>query len=153
MSNRVLAASKCCSRHYIVRMIKPKLHRFLTTGMFNLIVKDPRRIPPERAALDQGIRSLAACPRTCCAAFRGVMKDSSVLSAFTESIEISGGCQWIFSICSARLAAPNLKDRPQFPACLTHRVGGQFCPGGIISLALQWIVRSGRTFLLYRTFC
>jgi hypothetical protein len=28
-------------RHYIVRMIKPKLHRFLTTGMFNLIVKDP----------------------------------------------------------------------------------------------------------------
>src|ERR1700733_5862408 len=37
--------------------------------MFYLIVKDPRRIPPERAALDQGIRSLAACPRTCCAAF------------------------------------------------------------------------------------
>jgi hypothetical protein len=30
-------------KHYIVRMIKPKLHRFLTTGMFNLIVKDPRR--------------------------------------------------------------------------------------------------------------
>jgi hypothetical protein len=28
-------------KHYIVRMIKPKLHRFLTTGMFNLIVKDP----------------------------------------------------------------------------------------------------------------
>jgi hypothetical protein len=39
-------------------MIKPKLHRFLTTGMFNLIVKDPRRLPPERAALDQGIHSL-----------------------------------------------------------------------------------------------
>ena len=46
-----------------------KLHRILTTGMFNLIVKDPRRFPPERAALDQGIRSLAACPRTCCAAY------------------------------------------------------------------------------------
>ncbi len=41
MSSRVLADSKFRSRHYIVRMIKPKLHRFLTTGMFNLIVKDP----------------------------------------------------------------------------------------------------------------
>jgi hypothetical protein len=59
---------ECPAKHYIVRMIKPNFIRILTTGMFNLIVKDPRRIPPERAALDQGIRSLAACPRTCCAA-------------------------------------------------------------------------------------
>lgn len=29
------------------------------TGMFNLIVKDPRRIPPKRAALDQGISQLS----------------------------------------------------------------------------------------------
>jgi len=33
-----------------VRMIKPDFFGHLTTGMFNLIVKDPRRIPPERAA-------------------------------------------------------------------------------------------------------
>jgi hypothetical protein len=38
-----------------------KLHRFLTTGMFYLIVKDPCRVPPERSALDQGIHS------RCCA--------------------------------------------------------------------------------------
>jgi hypothetical protein len=44
---------------------------FSRTGMFNLIVKDPRRIPPERAALDQGIHSLAVCPRTCCTACGG----------------------------------------------------------------------------------
>jgi hypothetical protein len=31
-------------------MIKPNFIRILTTGMFNLIVKDPCRIPPERAA-------------------------------------------------------------------------------------------------------
>jgi hypothetical protein len=55
-----------------------------------------------------------------------------------------------FPICSARFAAPNLKDQLQFPACLTHGVGGQFCPRGILPLALQWIVRSGRSFLLYR---
>jgi hypothetical protein len=90
--------------------------------MFYLIVKDPRRIPPERAALDQGIRSLAACPRTCCAAFSWSLGGSSVLSAFTESIEISGGCQWIFSICSARFAAPNLKDRSQKPGACAHGV-------------------------------
>jgi hypothetical protein len=29
------------ARRYIVRMIKPKLQPFLTTGMFYLIVKDP----------------------------------------------------------------------------------------------------------------
>jgi hypothetical protein len=31
-------------------MIKPDFFGHLTTGMFNLIVKDPRRTPPERAA-------------------------------------------------------------------------------------------------------
>jgi hypothetical protein len=30
------------------------------------------------------------------------------------------------------------------------RSGGQFCPRGKFSLAVQWIVRSGRSFLLHR---
>ena len=49
-------------------MIKPDFFGHLTTGMFNLIVKDPRRTPPRRAALDQGLTPLEAVrPRTCCA--------------------------------------------------------------------------------------
>ena len=79
-----------------------------------------------------------------------VSQDSSVLRAFTETIDFSEGCQWLFSIRSARLAAQNLKDRPKFPACLTHRVGGQFCPGGILPSPCNGLFALGRTFLLYR---
>ena len=56
----------------------------------------------------------------------------------------------IFSICSSALAAPNLKDlprRPRFSACV---LVGNFAQEGKLTLALQWIVRSGRTFLHYR---
>jgi hypothetical protein len=55
-----------------------------------------------------------------------------------------------FPFCSARFAAPKFERSAPNPACLTHGVGGQFCPRGIVPLALQWIVRSGRSFLLYR---
>lgn len=39
-----------------------RLHRLLTTGMFNLIVKDPRRFPPERSASDRihGLRRVSS---------------------------------------------------------------------------------------------
>jgi hypothetical protein len=40
-------------------MIEPRSSSILTTGMFNLIVKDPCRYPPERAAWI-GNRSIAA---------------------------------------------------------------------------------------------
>jgi cell fate regulator YaaT (PSP1 superfamily) len=40
----------------------------LTTGMFNLIVKDPYRGPPERAVWI-GESQPCCGPRTCCAAF------------------------------------------------------------------------------------
>jgi hypothetical protein len=43
-----------------------------------------------------------------------VTKDSSVLRAFTESIDFSGGCQWfIFPFAQRALQHQNLKDRPQ----------------------------------------
>jgi len=44
------------------------------------------------------------------------------------------------------LAAPNLKDLPQ----ARMRSGGLYALEGKLPLALQWIVRSGRTFLHYR---
>jgi hypothetical protein len=84
--------------------------------------------------LDQGIRSLAACPRTCCAVF----------CAFTEGIDISGACQRIiFPSCSALPTAQNLKDRRKPHMAFWWA----FCPGGDFSLALQWIARlEGLTF-------
>ncbi len=56
----------------------------------------------------------------------------------------------ISSIDSRALAAPNLKDLPRTLAHARMRSGGQFAQEGKLTLALQWIVRSGRTFLLYR---
>jgi hypothetical protein len=74
------------AKHYIVRIDQTKLIVFSRTGMFNLIVKDPCRIPPERAALDQGIRSLAACPRTCCAAYGGYnLRSTSVFTRIYQT--------------------------------------------------------------------
>ena len=52
----------------------------------------------------------------------------------------------ISSICSSALAAPNLKDLPRRPCALV----GNYAQEGKLTLALQWIVRSGRTFLHYR---
>jgi len=48
--SRRIAALESPRSSILVRMIKPNLFGHLTTGMFNLIVKDPRRTPPERAA-------------------------------------------------------------------------------------------------------
>ncbi len=56
----------------------------------------------------------------------------------------------ISSICSSALAAPNLKDLPRRPRFQRMRSGGQFAQEGKLTLALQWIARSGRTFLHYR---
>jgi hypothetical protein len=61
----------------------------------------------------------------------------------------------ISSIDSRALAAPNLKDRPRTLAAQNSlggawRYGGQYAQEGKLTLALQWIVRSGRTFLRYR---
>src|ERR1700733_4510153 len=43
----------------------------------------------------------------------GVPTDSRNLRAFTETTEVSGGCQWKFSADTRALAAPNLKDLPK----------------------------------------
>jgi hypothetical protein len=61
----------------------------------------------------------------------------------------------ISSIDSRALAAPNLKDLPRRRRPLDSlrgrmRSGGQFAQEGKLTLAVQWIVRSGRSFLLYR---
>jgi hypothetical protein len=56
----------------------------------------------------------------------------------------------IFSICSSALAAPNLKDLPRRPRLSACVLVGNFAQEGKFTLAVQWIVRSGRTFLHYR---
>ena len=61
----------------------------------------------------------------------------------------------ISSIDSRALAAPNLKDLPRRRRPLDSlrgrmRSGGQFAQEGKLTLAVQWIVRSGRSFLLHR---
>jgi hypothetical protein len=56
----------------------------------------------------------------------------------------------IFSICSSALAAPNLKDLPRRPRLNACVLVGNFAQEGKFTLAVQWIVRSGRTFLHYR---
>ena len=127
--------------------------------MFYLIVKDPRRIPPERAALDQGIRSLAACPRTCCAAFSWSHERLQRFKRIYRKYRSFGRLSMdFFHFPQARLAAPNLKDRSQNSAAQNSHwacmgFGGQFCPREELPLALQWIVRSGRSFLHYRFAC
>src|SRR5271170_2436092 len=80
-------------------MIKPDFFGHLTTGMFNLIVKDPRRTPPERAALDRVTRLVAVRPRTCCAVWQRVSlsivpgNTQAALGELSETIEDSSGCQ------------------------------------------------------------
>jgi hypothetical protein len=123
-----------------------KTSSFLTTGMFNLIVKDPCRTPPERAALDQGIRSQAARPRTCCAAY---IRPSRILSASTETISTS---RYLSIGISSRSSAltwravqhKNLKDRPRMPGSTGRHSGGHFAQERLLPLVMQWIVRSGK---------
>jgi hypothetical protein len=63
------------------------------------------------------------------------------------------------SIDARALAAPNLKDLPRRRRPLDSLKGGacvlvgNFAQEGKFTLAVQWIVRSGRSFLLYRTSC
>lgn len=56
----------------------------------------------------------------------------------------------ISSIDPRALAAPNLKDLPKTLAHARIAFWRAICPRGKLTLALQWIVRSGRTFLRYR---
>jgi hypothetical protein len=59
--------------------------------------------------------------------FRGVPEDSSVLSAFTESIDISVGCQWIFSILfSAPCSTKFERSVPKHNACAHEVLVGNF---------------------------
>ena len=64
----------------------------------------------------------AVCPRTCCAAFCGMLTDSRNLRAFTETIEISGACQWdIFPSCS-RACSTKFERSAQNAARSAHGV-------------------------------
>jgi hypothetical protein len=59
----------------------------------------------------------------------------------------------MFFLDSRAVAAPNLKDLPRrlrLSACV---LVGNFAQEGNFTLALQWIVRSGRRFLRYRSSC
>src|SRR5271163_3372827 len=102
-------------------MIKPDFFGHLTTGMFNLIVKDPRRTPPGRAALDQGLTPLEAVrPRTCCAVLAASVHRTScnaqaALGELSESIEDSSPSQqklliilWILLTQPTEAGAPHL---------------------------------------------
>ena len=80
-------------------MIKPDFFGHLTTGMFNLIVKDPRRTPPKAGRFGSGLTRLVAVrPRTCCAVLRRVCKyyaciAQAALGELSESIEVQPPCQ------------------------------------------------------------
>ncbi len=56
----------------------------------------------------------------------------------------------LFSIDARALAAPNLKDLPRRRRLSACVLVGNFAQEGKFTLAVQWIVRSGRSFLLYR---
>jgi hypothetical protein len=62
--------------------------------MFNLIVKDPCRTPPERAALDQECTAELCVLELAALQFSWNPIESSYLSAFTETTDFSGACQW-----------------------------------------------------------
>jgi hypothetical protein len=84
-----------------VRMIKPRSSSILTTGMFNLIVKDPRRLPPKRAAwiesatLSLHVLELAALHF--CAHFPFLPKSQGLVKQNRFSLRFS---------CFSRLGAP-----------------------------------------------
>ena len=94
--------------------------------------------------MDQGIRSLAACPRTCCAATTGSPCFRRTYRSYRYFGCLSRGD--FFRLTEVRCSAKFLK----IGSVCTWRTDGQFCPRGIVPLALQWIVRSGRPYLLYR---
>ena len=81
--------------------------------MFNLIVKDPRRTPPKRAALDRVTRLVAVRPRTCCAVWQRVGlsivpgNTQAALGELSETTEDSSGCQQ--------------KSYPELPEVLRNR--------------------------------
>jgi hypothetical protein len=119
--------------------------------MFYLIVKDPRRIPPERAALDQGIRSLAACPRTCCAAFSWSLGRLQRFKRIYRKYRNFGRLSMdFFHLFSAPCSTKFERSVPKTWRLRAWGFGGQFCPREEFPLAVQWIVRSGRSFLRYR---
>jgi hypothetical protein len=75
-----------------------KLNRFLTTGMFYLIVKDPCRVPPERSALDQGIHSMRCASSNwlrCIVRFPTTCVGGPLLRASSKTIEVLWSCQGI----------------------------------------------------------
>jgi hypothetical protein len=86
-------------------------------------------------------------PRTCCAAFLRILTDSRNLSAFTETTDISGACQSILSVDLKRACSTKFERSAQTAHGVL--VGNLPKRGNSLTLALQWIVRSGRTFLLY----
>ena len=97
-------------------------------------------------------------PRTCCAAFSNFHTERGVAEFYAHLLRLQSFCDPVngnLSRCLNALAAPNLKDRSKTTSRFTRfpermGYGGQFCPRGEILLAVQWIVRSGRYFLLYR---
>jgi hypothetical protein len=94
--------------------------------------------------LDQGIHSLAVCPRTCCAATRGSPCFRRTYRNYRSFVGLSMG--YFSRLTEVRCSAKFLK----IGSVCTRHADGQFCPRGIVPLALQWIVRSGRPYLRYR---
>ena len=94
--------------------------------------------------MDQGIRSLAACPRTCCAASTGSPCFRRTYRGYRYFGCLSRG--YFSRLTEVRCSAKFLKIGSE----CTWRSDGQFCPRGKVPLALQWIVRSGRPYLRYR---
>jgi hypothetical protein len=79
-----------------------------------------------------------------------MLTDSRNLRAFTETTEVSGGCQWKFSADSRACSTKFERSAQDVGACARDVLVGNYAQEGKLTLALQWIVRSGRSFLRYR---
>jgi len=134
MSNRVLADSKFRSRHYIVRIVKPKTSSY--SHDWHVLPDCQRSVAGDRLSGPLGSRN----PQLSCVS-------SNLLRCFLRiyrSYRFFGSLSTdYFPFCSALQTAQNLKDRRKTLMALWWA----FCPGGYLSLALQWIARlEGLTF-------
>ena len=78
---------------YLVRSIGLYPNSFLTTGIFNLIVKEPNRLPPERRAFSPVRRSHkceSGCPRNLLTVARGLQRVNSHIAQDFQKFSTSG---------------------------------------------------------------
>ena len=134
MSNRVLAASKCCTRHYIVRIVKPKTSSY--SHDWHVLPDCQRSVAGDRLSGPLGSRNpqLSCVSSNLLRCFKRIYRKYRYFGSLSTDY---------FPSRSALEAAQNLKDRRKPHMAFWWA----FCPGGDFSLALQWIARlEGLTF-------